>query len=401
MTKNIVIVFLLFLLINIQLKSQENNKMTDLTQLISEVQTQYAPDKRVALFQISVRAENGNFILEGLTNLPQAKEALLTQLSKLKINYTDAIELLPAKKLGEKIFGVVNLSVANIRTKPDHPEELATQSLLGTVVNVLQDEHGWYRVQTPDEYISWVDDDGVQLMTKAEADAWKSAPKIIYISTYGFSYLKADEKSEPVSDLVKGDILKFVDEINGYYQVEYPDKRTAFIPVKHGMKYNEWLESFEQNSDKIIETARTFMGIPYLWGGTSMKGVDCSGFTKTVYYLNGVILPRDASQQVNVGELIDTKDGFDNLKPGDLVFFGRKASADRKERATHVGMYIGKGEYIHSSGRVRINSFDKNAANFNQYRFNSFLKARRILSSLDKDGVYLLKNHKSYAEVAK
>jgi len=382
-------------------KSQEKNKMSDITQIISEVQNKYAPDKRVAIFQITAMENNDLFVLEGSTNLPLARQELLSLLKERNISCIDSIRLLPDQKLGTKIYGIINLSVGNIRTKPDMPEELATQALLGTVVNVLQEHHGWYLVQTPDEYISWVDEDAVELVSGEEALAWKRAPKVILMIPYGFSFINPDQKSQTVSDLVEGNLLKLLGEENDYYKVEYPDKRIAYIPLNNAMKYDEWLSKIELKPEVIIKTAKTFMGIPYLWGGTSMKGVDCSGFTKSVYYLNGVILPRDASQQVNVGELVDTRNGFDNLKPGDLVFFGRRATADRKERATHVGIYIGNGEYIHSSGRVRINSFNKDAENYNQYRFNSFLKARRILTSLDKDGVYLLKNHKSYAEVIK
>lgn len=401
MPNYIVSALIVLMFFNTHLSSQEKSKMPEVNEIISEIHNTFAPDKRVAIFTVSAKEDNGKLILEGQSSLPEAKDELFKRLNKLDLKFTDLIDILPEKKLGDKTFGVINLSVANIRSKPDHPEELATQSLLGTIVRVLQEKEGWYRIQTPDGYISWVDDDGIQLMTNSESDAWKSSPKVIYMNFYGLSFSSPDENSEPVSDLVKGDLLKLNEETNGFYKVEYPDKRTAFIPVKNALKYQEWLDKIELTPGKIVETARTFMGIPYLWGGTSMKGVDCSGFSKTVYYLNGIILPRDASQQVHVGELVDTKDGFDNLQPGDLVFFGRKANGDRKERATHVGIYIGNYEYIHSSGRVRINSFDKNAANFNQYRYNSFLKARRILTSLDKDGIYLLKNHKSYAGVTK
>ena len=134
------------------------------------------------------------------------------------------------------------------------------------------------------------------------------------------------------------------------------------------------------------------MGVPYLWGGTSGKLMDCSGFTRTVFLLNGIYLPRDASQQVNVGNLVDTKDGFSNLKPGDLLFFGRKATPTSKERITHVGIYIGNEEFIHESGMVQINSFDKSKKNYSHFRYTQFVKAKRIINSAGKNGVHLLKN---------
>jgi cell wall-associated NlpC family hydrolase len=146
-----------------------------------------------------------------------------------------------------------------------------------------------------------------------------------------------------------------------------------------------------QNFESIYHTAETLMGIPYVWGGTSIKGLDCSGFTKIIFQLNGIQLPRDASQQVHVGELVDIEDGFDKLLPGDLLFFGIKNPNSQKERITHVAIYLGNLDFMHASGRVRINSFNRSKSNFAENRFKTFIKAKRILSSVGENGVTLIK----------
>ncbi|MGE5496558.1 MAG: NlpC/P60 family protein [Syntrophothermus sp.] len=366
--------------------------MNQLNEIINQIRLKYAPDKRVAIFNVTAEElQGGSFRLKGETNNESARQELMSKLSELKYEISGNILLLPSADLTGKNYAVVNVSVANLRTAPEHHAEMATQSLLGFPVKVFQKSHGWYQVQTNDGYIAWVDGDGIALMNKKPFDDWNNSDKVIYTDFYGSSYSSADINSVPVSDIVKGALLKFISEENNFVKTEYPDGRTAYIPSSRCMKYTEWLKGIKLNEEALIATAKSFMGIPYLWGGTSTKGVDCSGFTKSVYFFNGVQLPRDASQQVFTGDPVDTKDGFANLKPGDLLFFGTKASNGTKEKITHVAMYIGNNEYIHSSGRVRINSLDTEKENFSQHRFSTFIRAKRILTSLDKNGVVQLK----------
>jgi len=368
--------------------SQEINKMEKVNSIIQQVKEKYAPDKRITIFNLEVTESANKLIIKGETNLPNAKAEFIKIMSDANIKFENQIEILPSKKLGDKKFGIINLSVANLRTKPEHSAELATQAILGTPVKILKKgEDGYYLVQTPDGYIAWLDNDGVQFMTETELNDWLSAPKIIYLKEFGFSYSDADEKSQTISDLVAGNLLKIFSEDSNFFLVNYPDGRKAYIKKDEAKLFSDWYNALNPNGETILKTAYRFMGIPYLWGGTSTKGMDCSGFTKTVYFLNGIILSRDASQQVNTGELVDTKDGWQNLQAGDLLFFGRKADENRKEKVTHVAIYIGDGDFIHASGRVRINSLNKNKTYYSQYRDNMFIRAKRILTSVGKNGI--------------
>ena len=155
--------------------------------------------------------------------------------------------------------------------------------------------------------------------------------------------------------------------------------------------YSSWLKNLKSTPENIEVIAKKMNGFPYLWGGTSTKGMDCSGFTKMVYLMNGYIIPRDASQQINAGKTIDYHLKFDGLKKGDLLFFGKKATADSKQRVTHVGIWLGnkKMEFIHSSGNVHISSMHPEQPNYDDFNRNRYIGSKRYLNIVDKDIVNL------------
>lgn len=374
-------------------KTEQSTEPNKVDEIISSVRETYAPDKRVALFDIQSEENSSGYILKGKTNLPEALDTFKKELDSQNIKYTDSIEVLPSKKLEGKIYGVINNSVANLRSNTAHSAELVTQGTLGMPLNVYQKERSWYLIQTPDNYLGWVDAGGIELMTKKEFDEWKATDKLIYTDTYGKSYTEADVSSDAVSDVVAGNIFSLVTEGSDFYEVKYPDGRKAYLLKDEADSFDEWKSKLAFTKESLVETSKTMLGVPYLWGGTSTKGVDCSGFTKTVYLMNGMIIPRDASQQIHEGTLIDDSKEFDKLIAGDLLFFGRKATDSTSERVIHVGMWIGDNRFIHSAGNVHISSMDKNAENFDTYNYNRYLRTKRILNETGEGLLYLTKEN--------
>jgi len=385
---NFILIALLALL-SVSCSTKTDSKINPLEEQITIVKNQFVPDKRVALFDVISVKNNAETILKGESNLPEAIQTLKGKLKAENITFVDSIQILPNSSLEGKTRGVIKISVANLRSKPAHSSELATQATLGTPVLVYKKMDNWYLIQTPDKYLSWVDGGGIQLMTSEEFATWKLADKIIFLDTYGQSI--KGEQQNIVSDLVAGAILELKEESKSFYKVKYPDGRTASVLKNQAKIYKEWLADLNPTQESLIETSKKLMGLPYLWGGTSSKGVDCSGFTKTIYFLNGMIIPRDASQQVHTGLLTDEDKKFENLQAGDLLFFGTPATKDKKERVVHVGMWIGNNEFIHSSGRVHISSVDKNAPNYDEHNFNRYLRSKRILNQKDKNIINLAK----------
>lgn len=351
--------------------------------IIEQVRKKHAPDKRVAFFH----AELDSNRIVGKTNLPAAKKDLLNRLKSNGYSLLDAVKLLPDNNLLEnRNCGIANISVLNLRSQPKESAELASQALLGTPLKVLDRERNWYMIQTPDNYIGWTDGSTFARITQYQFDRYQANKFLMFAKPYGFSYAKADENSQTISDLTWGNVLAVKDTLQDFYEVIYPDGRSAFILKKEAIGHQEWKQSVTASEQNLVNAAFRMQGLPYLWGGTSWKGVDCSGFTRMVYQSNGILLPRDASQQVWAGVEVP----FDSLQVGDLLFFGEKATPEKSERVVHVGMWLGNKEFIHSSGMVKISSFDERSSRYDAYNAGRYLRARRILGT-DKGIVSLKK----------
>lgn len=299
--------------------------------------------------------------------------------------------------VGEKTYGVINVSVADTRTRSSYAAEMATQLLLGQPVKVLERD-GWWKIEGIEGYVSWIPSSSFVRMTKEEFNAWTAAPKIVFTDFYGFCYELPDEKLHTVSDLVYGNMLRLEGEEGNFYQVAYPDGRRGFVLKNQAKTFEEWIAGQQLSEAAVLEAAFRMKGIPYTWGGTSVKGLDCSGFTKSVFFEFGVILQRDASQQAKTGEPVDITNGYDMLCPGDLLFFGKAATADKPARVRHVAFYIGNKEFIHASGFIKVNSLDPTQPHYDELNTKELLSARRIIGYVDTEGIQSISNNPLYKQ---
>ena len=306
---------------------------------------------------------------------------------------------------------VVELSANFMREKPEFEAELGDQALMGTIVEVLEKQGDWVKIKSPDPYTAWVDARGLVMMTDQEITDYLQAPKYICTTPVSCVYEEPDRDSRIVSELILGDIVRIMyktithtkGSLKGYDEgravlkkkfvgVVLPSGKTGYVPAKDVDVFYKWAkEKYSRlNNEKalrgdIIETAMKFLGVPYMWGGTSIKNTDCSGLTRSVFFANGILLPRNASQQGRIGENLPlfSAEGdviWEWLLPGDLVFWGREAADGKPAKATHVGIYIGDGRFIHSSFMVRINSLDPSSP---EYYDRKPLCARRIVGHVD------------------
>ena len=284
-----------------------------------------------------------------------------------------ALLLAVAMYAEQKRWAVVELSTIYMRLMPDYESPLETQELMGTVVEIVGQKGYWREIVSPQPYKAWCTDKGIVEMSEEEIKAYRNAPKCTFTELYGHIYERPSEKSVTICDLVGGDVMRIVGrekdpdnllirKSQRWTKVMLPSGKTGWVRTSQ-IKPHTGFKSIakgegnaESISDKLMEkiigSAMKLKGVPYLWGGMSPKGVDCSGLVRWSYLMNGILLPRNASQIVHCGDEV----ALDQMQRGDLVFFGTPAKDGKPQRVTHIGIYLGNNHIIHASHLVRINS---------------------------------------------
>lgn len=345
-----------------------------LTEALDAVKKTVAPDKRVAYFNVELSQRGKDVVIAGELTSEATKAMVFAALKKADngITFVDSLQVLPDDALGDEIYGIVRVSVAPMRGRAAHSSEMVNQTLLGTVLPIFKARGSHFFIQNWDNYLGWIPKSSVVTVNADDAQIWKDAPKVICISNYGLVHKQRDEDSPVVVDLIHNAVLKKIRYRGNWIEVETPDGSKGWVRKKNVMDGVEFLK-VRPSSKRIETTAEAFLGVPYLWGGTSAKGLDCSGFVQTVFRLNNVALPRDASQIVHEGESVPLDESFSQLKKGDMLFFG-----SNPERITHCGIYLGDRKYIHSSGWVKYNSFDPDDPLYSKYLKDILRAAKRV-----------------------
>ena len=289
-------------------------------------------------------------------------------------------------------WALPRISVANVREAPAHSAELGSQALMGMPVKITGKDGQWYKVETPEGYKGWIVDNSLSVKTAEQMRQWRSASRLVVTAPYqtrAYTSPSASGLRDVVTDLVLGDIVEGTLDapVNGRVEITLPDGRRAWAPAIHLSTVEQWAaQTFDPQ--KILDIAYSMEGTPYLWGGTSVKSLDCSGLSKVSYLSNGIILMRNASQQARTGMRIEATD-WRSCQPGDLLFFGNPDTG----KVTHVAIYDRDGWYVHSSGRVKRNSVDPDS---HGYLSTPFLHAVRIHGYENTDGITPAASHPWY-----
>lgn len=380
----------ILLLLPISIIAQDNslvNKVND--EIITSIRDQYAPDSRQAIWTVFAFNTPNGVVVKGKTSEKNAYEAFLHLMKRENISFVDSIIVYPTDD-----WGIVRISVAHLRGKASHSAEIVSQALMGTPLRLLEKSGEWWRVQSPDGYISYIIGNSIVRKNSSEMNQWRKSDRLIVSSLDQIKVYDNEVTTSVrniVTDLVNGCIINGRLENTEKIEVTLPDGRKGWLNSKDVNNIEEWAnQKFDAN--KILDIAYSMMGVPYLWGGMSTKSLDCSGLARVCYFSNGIILMRDASQQALTGKRIEAKD-WASCQAGDLLFFGNA----KTRKVTHVAIYDNNGTYIHSSGRVKRNSVDPKSS---EYLTTPFLHAVRINGNEGTNGIIRVINHSWYFNTA-
>ncbi len=334
-----------------------------------------APDARLAIYKITAGMAGDTLVVRGETSVAAARDTLQAALGRSGVApWRCSVVLLPQAGPDDRCTGVITVSTALLRRGPSEKEEIINQGLLGEPLTILKDTNYFDLVQLADGYIGYMDGGSVAAMTRQELAAWQQRPKVVYWKKWGEIHSEKRAASFPVSDIVLGTSVALVRKEGKWLRVALPDGREGYLQRDEAIPAERFNQQPRPKPEELVETARQFTGYPYLWGGRSTKGLDCSGLTGMVYRLHGIQLPRDANMQVHAGREVRWDSTYATLQPGDLLFFGRNI-----DHITHVGMYLGGGRFIHSGDLVLINSLNPKDPDFSPRRAQDLRAVRRIL----------------------
>lgn len=317
--------------------------------LVEEVRREHAPDPRLSVFEIDVDHQGGTLTLEGAVSDPAAAESLHRRLAAIDadLRVVDRVTRLPDGVEDDRAHAIVTAAIAPMLAGPMVAESHVSQALLGHRLTILRRSGRWLQCRAQDGYLGWVHRGYVQRVDEFAARAWEMGADGVACLSLGGTVLA--DGDEVLARVPWGARLV----LDGDGVARLPDGSSGPF-VGEVLPLSEQGARYPATGAAIVETATRWLGAPYLWGGTTPAGVDCSGFAQALYRTHGMELPRDSDQQAEVGAPVDPGADFEDLEPGDLLFF-----AEVGDRITHVTVSAGGPRIIHSSlgnGGVRRNT---------------------------------------------
>lgn len=338
---------------------------TDLSEKLYRHRLNRHPDDRMGIFDPRINADN---VLSGTVLNEEMQAEVLSALeippaeNKLKVLITK-----------ETPWALINRPVEDLRRRPSILGERVSQARMGEAARVIEVNGSWSYIRLEhDSYSGWVHSNSLHICSEEHVRDYQSKCNAIVIAALAEA---RNDENILTQKIPFATLIHLAEEKDAESIVELSDgrrwkiRREDLILLANRPKAND--EGIAQTLDLI----KRFAGVPYLWGGRTPYGFDCSGLAGTFYAFMGVNIPRDADQQFFAGEVVETP------RPGDLLFFGEEDEDDGKVHINHVGISLGGDEFIHSNGTdwgTAYNSFDPNSKIYRKWLDEFYRGARRF-----------------------
>lgn len=340
-----------------------------------------APDARTAVWEIKLSCDDIVCRIEGATDRPKAFERIRAAAAAARPAAAVSVRLLPetsGSAHGSHVLAAT--ATASLSGSPGFGKPVTTQALMGDLLEVLERRGSFLRVRLADGYIGWVHRLQTAPVSSAGAHSTGNAPRVVV--TQGQAQI-LDAQGAVVSMATLMNRLELLGEQGGDYLVGLPDGRTGLLSKAVAQPEDAYLARWRRLRSgsrdayvrELLKNARSLVGTPYVWGGTSVAGLDCSGFVSLVYRMTGAVVPRDADQLAAAAQPV-LHNRVEDIEPGELLFFGKRSAGGVS--IEHVALSLGAGDFIHALGSVRIESLSEASPRFSAYERGRFLGAGRL-----------------------
>lgn len=319
-------------------------------------------DSRLFAFHVTAKTTKADQVeLRGYVEFPETRQALVTLLGHLGFDVEDQLTTLPEAKLGEKVYGLVKTTHSLSYDRPSGTRGVVTDCLLGEPLFLLREEQGHFLVHSGGGYLGYVAKDDVHRLGAAAFSHYPSDSSVRMITDHSLD-----------SGLVvpAGAQLKRLPSEDDAVRCALPTGEVVELPAA----VCEPSSRPDAAIDRAIASGRQLLGTPYLWGGKTSEGIDCSGLVQVAYSTTGVHLPRDSNQQFLQGQLTATRWYRAGLRRGDTLYF-----LGSNGRIRHTALYLGNDKFLQAEEPVvEISSFNPKHDDFDPRRSASFAFAKRL-----------------------
>lgn len=358
--KYLLLIFVMLSIISGCAHTKSRKQALDIQEIIAQANADFYLDQRLWYQTISAEVQGETIILKGHAFFKRPVSGIIRKLKKAGYKYEiiDQVIYLPEPFEDDLAYGIITKSYVMGRKQPVDVKQEGTEMLYGEPVRLIRDADPYIQVQSSVGYLGYIPKTALRPVTLKEWSQYQVGKQAVFTRKFNLDSGLDIQMGSRLPSL--GDdhvLLADGSQLNispAYYSVVDP----ASNPLRAA----------------IVASAEQYMGLPYVWGGRSADGVDCSGFVMQSYALNNLYLPRDTDEMANLGRIIGLPGWTEAMLPGDLLFF-----EGSRRLVTHTAIYLGNNKVIHSLGSgVQIQSMDPDHPDYAKNLTQRFIFAKRL-----------------------